>query len=656
MEERIKWLVEKLNKANYEYYILDNPTLTDQEFDSYIHELIELENKYPEYKQSDSPTQRIGAKISGDLKKITHSVSMMSLSNVFNEDEIRTFDERIKREINNYQYICELKIDGLGVSLKYEKGILISAATRGDGEVGEDITHNVKTIKTVPLKLNAAIDLEVRGEIFMAKDNFEKLNMERKREGLALFQNPRNAAAGSVRQLDSSITKQRQLDVFLYHVVSPLKNNQKDNLTELEALGIKTNPNKKVLNNIEEVIEYINYWSEQRETLPYEIDGIVIKINELDNQNVLGYTNKYPKWATAYKFPALKVITKLDNVIFTVGRTGQITPNAVLNPTKIAGSTIQRATLHNMDYIEKLDLKIGDYVYLQKAGDVIPEVLGPVIERRTGKEKTVVMIDICPICHTKLILSASQIDYLCPNDSCPARNIEGLIHFVSRNAMNIEGLGERIIEDFYNQDLITKFSDIYNLKDHKDMLVTLEGFGEKSINNLLNSIENSKNNSLEKLLFALGIKGIGIKSAKILAQKYKDIYSIMNISEEELLNTNDIGPVLAQSIISFFNNEDNKKEIEKLIKQGINPKYIIEVSETYEIFKNKKIVLTGTLESKSREELKKIIENSGGEVSGTVSKKTDIVIVGQDPGSKYEKAIALNIEIWDEKKLLREMS
>lgn len=656
MKERIAWLVEIINKANYEYYVLDNPTLTDAEFDNYIHELIDLEEKYPELRQADSPTQRIGTKISGDLNKITHSVSMMSLANVFNEDEILAFDERIKKEIANYNYLCELKIDGLGVSLKYEKGVLISGATRGDGEVGEDITHNVKTIKTIPLKLNENIDLEVRGEIFMTKDNFQKLNEERKQNNLTLFQNPRNAAAGSARQLDSKITKERQLDAFLYHVVTPLKDNQKDNLDELKRLGIKVNPNFEVLNNIKEVLEYIKKWSEKRDDLPYEIDGIVIKVNELSNQNLLGYTNKYPKWATAYKFPAIKTITKLEDVIFTVGRTGQITPNAVLSPAKVAGSTIQRATLHNIDYINKLDLKIGDFVYLQKAGDVIPEVLGPIKERRTGEEKEIHMIESCPICNTSLIKSSSEIDYLCPNENCPARNIEGLIHFTSRNAMNIEGLGERIVEDFYNLNLITKFSDIYNLNKHEEELITLEGFGQKSINNLLNSIEKSKSNSLEKILFGLGIKGIGEKMAKILSQKYKNIDNIINITEEELQNTNDIGPILAKNIVEYFRNEENLKEINKLKSLGINFEYIVDSGEIYEVFNHKKVVLTGTLTNYTRDKLKKIIEDSGGEVSSSVSKKTDLVIAGIDPGSKYEKAKDLNIEIWDEKKLLSELT
>lgn len=656
MKERIKYLVDILNKANYEYYILDNPTLSDQEFDSLLHELIDLENKYSEFKLPDSPTERIGTKIDSELPKIKHTTPMMSLSNVFNEEEIKSFEDKIKKEIKNYSFICELKIDGLGVSLNYEQGKLKSAATRGNGLVGEDITHNVKTINSIPLLLKEKIDLEIRGEIYMPKSSFEKLNEERKNTELNLFQNPRNAAAGSIRQLDSKITKSRNLDVFLYHSAIPVKNTQSETLSYFESLGLPINHNYRTCKNIDEVISFINEWTEKRESLPYEIDGVVIKVDEINNHDILGYTNKYPKWATAYKFPAMKVITKLEDVVFTVGRTGQITPNAVLSPTKLAGSTIQRATLHNMDYINALDLKINDYVYLQKAGDVIPEVLGSIIEKRTGVEKEIIPITNCPICNTKLIYSDSKIDLLCPNNSCPARNIEKLIHFCSRNAMNIEGLGERIIEDFYNSKLIINFSDIYELSKHKDMLVELEGFGEKSINNLLNSIEKSKTNSLERLLFGLGIKGIGEKSAKILAKKYHDLHNLMRSSEEDLMNIKDIGPILAHNIVEYFSLESNKKEIEKLFDYGINFNYLSEKITKYDIFENKKIVITGSLNFLSREELSKTIEDSGGTVSGSVSKKTDVVIVGTDPGSKYDKAIELNIEIWDEELLKNKMS
>lgn len=651
MKNRIEYLVEVLNKANYEYYILDNPSLTDQEFDNLLHELIELEAKYPEFKTLDSPTERIGSKIEGDLKKVTHSVGMLSLSNVFNEDELKNFDERLKKEISNFTYVCELKIDGLAVSLKYENGYFVGAATRGDGITGEDITNNVKTIKSVPLRLNENVSLEVRGEIYMPKLSFENLNKKRASLGLSLFQNARNAASGSVRQLDSKVTKERNLAIFLYHLVTPKNNGHYEDLKYIESLGLVINPYIKHCKNIDEVIEFVNEWQEKRDTLPYEIDGIVIKVNELNYQRELGFTNKYPKWATAYKFPATKVITKLEDVIFTVGRTGQITPNAVLAPAKVAGSTIRRATLHNEDYIRSLNLKIGDYVYLQKAGDVIPEVLGPVLEKRDGSEKEIIMIANCPICDTKLILSESEIDLFCPNELCPARKIEGLIHFASRNAMNIEGLGERIIEDFYNLGLIKNIADIYHLNDHQEELIELEGFGQKSINNLLTSIENSKTNSLEKVLFGLGIKGIGEKNAKILAKKYKNIYSLMDSNEEELVLINDIGPILAKNIVDYFNNQENIDLINKLKELGLNLEYNSVGEQVYEIFSGKNIVLTGSLISYTREELTKIIEDSDGKVSGSVSKKTDLVIVGDDPGSKYTKALELELEIWDEENL-----
>lgn len=650
MKKRIDWLIEIINKANYEYYILDQPSLTDAEYDNYLLELIDLEIKYPNLKRMDSPTERIGTKISGDLKKIKHKTGMFSLSNVFNEEEIRNFDKKIKKEIEKYSYVCELKIDGLAVSLTYENGIIVMGATRGDGQEGEDITNNIKTINSIPLKLNKNVDIEVRGEIYLPKKSFEELNKNRSQDNLPLFQNPRNAAAGSVRQLDSKVTRSRNLDIFLYHLVSNNANTHYENLMYMQELGLNINPNTKECLNIDEVIEYVNYWTLHRNDLPYEIDGIVIKVNENSYHDILGYTNKYPKWATAYKFPATRAITKLEDVVFTVGRTGQVTPNAILNPIKLAGSTIRRATLHNMDFINDLDLKIGDFVYLQKAGDVIPEVLGPVIEKRTGHEKEILMIKNCPICKSSLVPSESNIDMFCLNESCPARNIEGLIHYTSRNAMNIEGLGEKIIEDFYNLKFIQDITDIYKLKNYKEELIELEGFGNKSINNLLESIENSKNNSLERLIYAIGIKGIGEKNAKILAKKYKNIDNLIKASEEELLNIYDIGPILAKNIVEFFKN--NQDLINDLKNININMEYKESLGKTYSIFENKNIVLTGSLDNYSREELNKIIEDSNGKVVGTVSKKTDLIIVGKEPGSKYAKGLELGIEVWDEKKLL----
>ena len=658
MKERYDELVNLLNKANYEYHVLDNPTtLTDQEYDKYLRELINLEDEYPELIRDDSPTKKIGGEVIDSFKKIKHDKPMLSLSNVFNEEEILEFNKRIEKENFKPKYVCELKIDGLSVSLKYKNGVFVSAATRGDGIVGEDITHNVKTIKSIPLKLNRTIDIEVRGEIFMSKKVLEELNKKRSEEGLPLFQNCRNAAAGSIRQLDSNIARERKLDAFIYHLPNPEDYGMKTHYEALEfmkSLGFKTNPNNKLVDDVNGIIEFISDKASIRDSLAYDIDGVVIKVNELDIQKFLGFTAKYPKWATAYKFPAVEVLTKLIDIIFTVGRTGQVTPNAVLEPAIVQGSTIRRATLHNEQYVIEKDLKIGDIVSIRKAGDVIPEVVRSITERRNGTEKDFVMTKTCPICESDLVLSKTGIDYFCQNDLCPKRNIESLIHFVSRKAMNIDGLGDRIIEDFYNLNIIKKIEDIYNLETRKKDLVELEGFGEKSISNLLLSIEKSKQNSLERLIFALGISGIGEKSAKILAKRYGNIENLIEAKYDELVNINDIGPILAHNIVEFFNNVDNLQLINNLNNIGVNMIYIGDKVVENENFINKKFVVTGTLENYGRDEVKNIIESNGGITSGSVSKNTNVVIVGKDPGSKYDKAVSLGIEIWDENKL-REM-
>ncbi len=652
MQERIQELVDILNKANVEYYLNDNPFLSDNEYDSLLNELIKLEKENPDLILPDSPTQKVATKVISEFQKVRHKTPMFSLSNVFNEQEIRDFHQRILKEFPSCEYVCELKLDGLAVNLTYEKGILVRAATRGDGTIGEDITHNAKTIKTLPLKLNKPVDLEVRGEIIMSKKSFHECNLKREKEGLPLFQNPRNAAAGSIRQLDSKIAMERDLDIFLYHIPSSSFKTHYETMQYIKDLGLPVNSNLKKVDGVNGVLEYIDYWTEHRSDLPYEIDGIVIKANDLAMQRELGSTAKYPKWATAYKFPAEEVITKLKDIIFTVGRTGQITPNAVLEPIKVAGSTVKRATLHNMEYIKNKDLKINDYVYLHKAGDVIPEVVGPVLNRRTGQEIVLEMIKECPICHTPLIKSTSEIDYFCPNKACPARSVESLIHFVSRNAMNIDGLGDRIMEDFYNLNLVQHYPDIYELKNKKQELIELEGFGTKSVENLLISIENSKQNSLERLLFALGIPGIGQKNATILAKKYNDLDNLMNASVEELQEISDIGEVLAHNIVEYFDNPANRITIRELKEHGINTTYLGEKIIEHELFSNKKFVLTGTLSFIKRDDLKRIIEKYNGSVSSSVSSKTDVVIVGEDPGSKYDKALKLNIEVWNEEKIL----
>ena len=651
MQERMEELIKIINEADYNYHTLDNPTITDQEYDKYLRELIEIEEAHPDWVREDSPTRHAGGKIIEGFEKVTHKIPMMSLSDVFSESEIIAFDERIKKEGITPQYMCELKIDGLSVSLLYEKGKLIRAATRGDGVVGEDITHNAKTIKTIPLKLKEEVDIEVRGEIFMNKKTLEELNKEREKNKEPLLQNCRNAAAGSIRQLDSKIAAKRKLDTFIYHLPNPLDYGIKTHAEAIEymhKLGLKTNPNNRLVNSIEEVLQFIQEKGMEREELPYDIDGIVIKVNDIKQQQKLGFTAKYPKWATAYKFPAKEVLTKLTDIIFTVGRTGQITPNAVLEPVIVAGSTISRATLHNEDYVKEKDLKIGDIVSIRKAGDVIPEVVEVKKERRTGSEKDFQMITNCPMCHTPLVKKEGQVDYYCPNTKCPARHVESLIHFVSRDAMNIDGFGDRIMEDFYNFHFIGNIADIYSLKNHQQDLIRLEGYGEKSVKNLLEAIEASKENSLEKLIFGLGIPHVGAKTAKILAANYETMERLMQATEEDLIKIPDIGDIIAKSVVAYFQEDHNKAILSELKELGINMTYLGQKIEKKEDFNGRSFVLTGSLKKFTREEAKEKIESLGGKTVDSVSKKTSVVIVGENPGSKYQKAKDLGIEIWTE--------
>lgn len=653
-KERIDELVEMLNEANYNYHVLDNPTITDQEFDKLLRELFILEEKYPELVRDDSPTHRVGGVILDEFKKVTHQIPMMSLGNVFNEDEIRLFDSRIKKEGINPSYVCELKIDGLSVSLHYEKGKLVTAATRGDGTVGEDITNNVKTIKTVPLTLKEPIDIEVRGEIYMSKDTLKKLNKEREEKGQPLLQNCRNAAAGSIRQLDSKVAASRKLDCWIYHLPNPEDYGIKTHweaLNFMKELGFKTNPNNLLVTDVDGILDFISYKSEERSSLSYDIDGVVIKVNDLSEQKKLGFTAHHPKWATAYKFPAEEVLTKLKDIIFTVGRTGQITPNAVLEPVIVAGSTISRATLHNEDYVIAKDLKIGDIVSIHKAGDVIPEVGEVKVDRRTGCEKDFEMIKTCPMCGEIIYKKEGQVDYFCVNTQCPARNMESLCHFVSRKAMNIDGLGDKIIEDFYNMNYIKEIPDIYRLDHYRDELTELEGYGSKSIDNLLTAIENSKKNSLERLLFGLGIPNVGEKTSKVLAMHYETLDNLINASYEELNNIPDIGGIIAKSIIDYFENDKNIRIISELKEFGLNMTYTGPKVEINEYFYNKTFVITGTLTKYTRSEVEEKIELLGGKTSSSVSSKTAAVIVGENPGSKYDKALKLNISIWSEEDL-----
>lgn len=654
-KERIEYLRELINKTNYEYYVLDNPTITDQEFDSYLRELENLEIEFPEFDSPTSPTKKVGGEVIDRFKKVKHKIPMLSLPDVFDISEIEDFHTRIVKEQVEPTYVCEYKIDGLSVSLHYEHGELIFAATRGDGITGEDITHNVRTIKSVPLKINKPIDIEVRGEIYMPNKVLEEINEKRALEGVPLLQNVRNAAAGSIRQLDSKIAAERKLDTWIYHLPNPedygIKTHE-EALHFMSELGFKVNKSaNRVVSGIKEMEEYIKETTEKRSTLPYEIDGIVIKVNSLDSQKKLGFTSKYPKWAIAYKFPAEEVLTTLRDIIFTVGRTGRITPNAVLDPVIVMGSTVKRATLHNEDYVLMKDLKIGDTVSIRKAGDVIPEVVEAKLERRTGEETEFKMITNCPICGSVLEKKKDQVDHYCMNPACPARKSEALIHFCSRKAMNIDGLGIEIMEDFFNLGFVTKIPDIYALKEHKKDLIELEGYGNKSVDNLLAAIEDSKSNSLERLLFGLGISGIGDKTALQLAKIFKNIDGFLNASYEEFESIRDIGPTLAENLYNYFHDVESIALLEELKSIGLNMNYLGENERHHDLISGKRFVLTGTLSFTDRDSLSDLLISYGGATSSSVSKKTDVVIVGDNPGSKYDKARELNIEIWDEEKI-----
>ena len=656
-KKRIDELVEIINKASYEYYLNDNPSITDQEYDDYYSELLRLEEAYPELKREDSPTIRVGGEALSKFEKVEHKTPMLSFDDIFNEEEIIAFDERIRKTITNPTYTVEPKMDGLSGSLIYEKGLLVRVATRGNGLVGENITANGKTIKSIPLRLKKDIDIEVRGEIYMSKASFEKANKEREANGEALFANPRNAAAGSVRQLDSKITAKRNLDFMAYFIPNPKDygiKTQEESLKFLRELGFVTNYKlNTTASNAEEIIKDIKALGEIRRSLPYEIDGVVLKVNNLEDEDRLGYTARVPRWGIAYKFPAEEVLTTLKEIKFTVGRTGKITPNAIFSPVHVAGSLISKATLHNEDYCIAKDVRVGDTISIRKAGDVIPEVVRVLEERRNGTEKKFQMLENCPICHTKIVRKDTEADYYCPNEMCPARKIENIIHFASREAMNIDGLGESIIEDLYNENFITNITDIYDIDKYEEELMNLEGYGKKKIDNLKSAIKNSKNNSLERLIYGLGIRNVGAKTAKVLAKYYKTLDNLMTASYEELVNISDIGDIIAKSIINYFSNEDNKNIITKLKQLGVNTTYINNSGyEEKDEFKGKTFVLTGSLVNITRDKASEIIESLGGKVSSSVSSKTSVVVVGDSPGSKYDKALALGIPIWQEEEFL----
>lgn len=661
IKKRIEELVNILNKASHEYYVLDSPSITDQEYDDYYSELLRLEEKYPELKREDSPTLRVGGEAISKFEKVTHKTPMLSFDDIFNEDEIRAFDERIRKTIKHPTYTVEPKMDGLSGSLIYEKGLLVRVATRGNGVVGENITLNAKTIKSIPLRLTKPIDIEVRGEIYMSKASFAKANMERELNNEPLFANPRNAAAGSVRQLDSKITAKRGLDFMAYFIPNPRDygiKEQSESLAYLKELGFVTNYKlNTTAGNVDEIIKDIEKLASIRKDLPYEIDGVVLKVNNLDDEEELGYTARVPRWGIAYKFPAEEVLTTLKEIKFTVGRTGKITPNAIFSPVHVAGSLISKATLHNEDYCIAKDVRVGDTISIRKAGDVIPEVVRVLKERRNGTEKEFTMIENCPICNTRLVRKEKEADYYCPNNLCPARKIENIIHFAEREAMNIDGMGESVIEDLYNEGFITDITDIYDIHKYEDELMNLEGYGTKKISNLKTAIERSKSNSLERLLYGLGIRNVGAKTAKLLARYYKTLDNLMNASTEELTDINDIGSIIATSIKEYFNDINNQNIINKLKEYGVNTIYINNTEyEEKEEFKNKTFVLTGSLINITRDEASKIIEDLGGKVSSSVSSKTSVVIVGDSPGSKYDKALSLNIPIWNEEEFLEKIN
>ncbi|MDP4552139.1 NAD-dependent DNA ligase LigA [Alkalihalobacillus macyae] len=660
--KRVEELRQLLNHYNYEYHVLDQPTVPDAEYDRMMNELLTLEEENPELKTQDSPTQRVGGPPLSGFQKVEHRVPMLSLGNAFGEDELKDFDRRVRERIGeNFSYVCELKIDGLAVSLIYEDGVLVRGATRGDGAVGEDITQNLKTIPAIPLRLSENVSMEVRGEAYMPKPSFLKLNEAREKNEQDVFANPRNAAAGSLRQLDPKIAASRNLSVFVYGVGTVEGreiDSHSDGLDFLNVLGFKTNPEWKRCETIEDVIKFIGGWTEKRPDLSYEIDGIVVKVDELEHQEELGFTAKSPRWAIAYKFPAEEVVTKLLSIELNVGRTGVVTPTAVLEPVLVAGTTVQRASLHNEDLIREKDIKIGDYVVVKKAGDIIPEVVSVIEDRRTGNEESFSMPEKCPECESDLVRLEEEVALRCINPKCPAQLREGLIHFVSRNAMNIDGLGERVITQLFREKLIHDVADIYKLTH--EQLIELERMGEKSVTNLLEAIQTSRENSLEKLLFGLGIRHVGAKAARTLAQQFGSMDSIMEASIEDLEAINEVGQKMADSVVRYFQNEEVHELIEELKGAGVNTIYKgpkpVAVEDIDSVFAGKTVVLTGKLEQMSRGDAKKILEQQGAKVTGSVSKSTDLVIAGEEAGSKLEKAESLGVEVWSENRFLEELN
>ncbi|MGI6450415.1 MAG: NAD-dependent DNA ligase LigA [Desulfitobacteriia bacterium] len=652
-EARWKELKEIIEKANYHYYGLDDPILTDAEYDSYMQELLALERENPQLITSDSPSQRVGGFVASQFPKVRHPEPLLSLDNAFNAGDLREFDRRVRGVAPDAEYVVELKIDGLTVALTYQDSVLVRGATRGDGETGEEITANVKTIRAIPLRLREdspvriAPVLDVRGEGYMPKESFMELNKGREEEGLALFANPRNAAAGSLRQQDSRITAQRKLGYFAYQLLQAEQmgiHTQQEVLKVLAALGFNVNRNYKVFTGIEEVIDYCTAMAEERHKFPYEIDGLVIKVDSFAQQKELGFTAKSPRWAIAYKFPAEQVETIVQDIVINVGRTGVLTPTAVLRDVFVAGSTVSRATLHNEDNIRDKDIRIGDHVLLHKAGDVIPEIIKSLPEKRTGREIIFAMPKECPSCGSPVARLEGEAAHRCQNISCPSRQRETIIHFVSRDAMNIEGLGPAVINQLLENRLIKDASDLYYLE--ADELLSLERMGQKSVQNLLASIEASKQRGLAPLLFALGIRHVGVKAAKILANSYKTMDNLLKATSAELQEIGDIGEVMAESIVNFLADQANLNFIKRLETVGV--KMSSDQQVTAQILAGKSIVVTGTLQTWDRRGIEELIESLGGKSSSSVSKKTSFVVYGENAGSKLEKAKTLGIPMYTE--------
>ena len=649
MKNKYLNLVKILSKASYDYYTMDTSELSDYEYDQMYRELLEIEKEHPEFIVPESPSQRVGNKVLDKFEKITHEVKMMSIDDVFNTDEVKKFIKDTSKIYPNATYCCELKIDGLSISCIYENGILKTASTRGDGTVGEIVTENAKTIKTIPLKLNKPISCEIRGEVFLPKKQLEIINEERKSFGEEPFSNCRNCASGTLKSLDSSVVAHRKLDNFMYQYISSPAKTQKESLEEIKNLGFKVDQTSKVCKNLDEIMEFINYWGEHKDELPYAIDGIVVKVNELELYDSIGYTSKCPKWCIAYKYPAEDATTKLNDIIYQVGRTGKITPVAIFDTVHISGTDVSKATLHNEDFIAYKDIRIGDFVKVRKSGEIIPEVFEVVLSKRPANLPKFKMIETCPCCNAKLVRATGEADWYCPNEQCKEKLINRLIHFASKPAMNIDSLGEKLCRALFEKGIKTP-DELYTcLHDDyfRNMLLSIEKMGEKSVDNLISGIETSKSQNADRVLFALGIDGVGLRTSNKILQKYHNICDLGNATVEELSSIDDVGEITAKSIIAWFKNPSNITMLNNLINNGVNTTYKVK-NTTNGVFAHKIVVITGTLSSYSREEASSIIESLGGTVSGSVSKKTDILLAGEKAGSKLEKAQSLGVKIISE--------